>query len=582
MDLPVPDGQEKDKSFASHSTMSKSFGLQRKTLVRVIGLEKKVAAIEKNNVQLMDDYKDITTSIKNINDNLLGIQQVLQDDLVADQDAADQANIDNRRAADYKKKTKKEAGIEKAILGNFQKPLSKLTGKVQNIFGQFFKALGLIFSAWLLDKGIKLLDAFKKDPERFEKIKNEVLKVLAIGGGIMLAISGGIALIIASMGGLIASIVFSIPGLLATLANPLVWAGIAAVLGRYLQASSGFERAVMENADTEGIADTIAELELAKEGDKEMIAKYGLPSGPSWLTGRNAEIQKQIDALLMGYHGTGDLAYREMGLKNFVPRVPFLNDQYLQDTDLFKQLVKRANETNMSDEDLKQVLQLIQAYRALSRDKVKAQQLNLEIFNPQEGRTKVDVKNDLEEVTNNITTNEKIIKTILENEKIANLDSELRVMMLGNTGEGTLNPENLNALADLMMVLFPKALPENFGNRIDNTRLFDQESDNTILGNQSNSSTSSGDSNSLVAHNHGNDGSISHVSTNTNQNEIVALASQNNKKNGTTKVEVHPVSGESNDGNIVKGDGISTEIDSFALVNPLNRRYTDMYGAVYG
>jgi len=581
MDLPVPDGQQKDKSFASHSTMSKSFGLQRKTLVRVIGLEKKVAAIEKDNVQLMDDYKDITNSIKTINDNLRGIQQVLQDDLVADQDAADQANADNKRASDYKKKTKKEAGLEKAILGNFQKPLSKLTGKVQNIFGQFFKALGLIFSAWLLDKGIKLLETFKKDPERFEKIKNEVLKVLGIGGGIMLAITAGIGLIIASMGGLIASIVFSIPGLLATLGNPIVWLGVAAVLGRYLQMSSGTEKAVMENAEVEGISDTIAELEAAKEGDKEMIAKYNLPSGPSWLVGRNAEIQKQIDALLMGYHGTGDLKYREMGLKNFVPRVPFLNDQYLQDTDMFKQLVKRANETNMSDEDLKQVLQLIQAYRALSRDKLKAQQLNLEIYNPQEDRTDVAIRNDLEEVTNNINTNEKIISTILENEKIANLDSELRVMMLGDDSDGVMNPANINAMADLMMVLFPKALPSNFSERIDNTRLFDQESDNTILGSQSNSSTS--DHNSLVASgNHGTDGNISHVSTNTNQNDSVTLASQPFKKGGTTKVEVHPIAGETNEGGIVKGEGVLTEIDSFALVNPLNRRYSDMYGAVYG
>jgi len=580
MDLPVPDGQQKDKSFASHATMSKSFGLQRKTLARVIGLEKKVEAIEKNNVQLMDDYKDITNSIKTINDNLRGIQQVLQDDLTADEDAADAADSANRRQQDYVKKTKKEKGIENALMASVKKPLKSMTGKVNNIFGAFFKALGLIFGSWLLDKGAKMLDAWEKDPERFKNLRNEVLKALGIGGGIMLALSAGVGLLLTSMGGLIGSIVFGLPGILAVLANPLVWLGIGAVLGRYVQTMSDTEKIINDSVNEVGLEDTIAALEKER-AEKTQLRKDTInPLQKISLGTEIAEIDKQLEALRLGYHGTGDPRYREMGLKNFVPRVPFLNDQYIQDTDAFKALVKMANEQQMSEAELKDVLKLINAYRQLSKDKNTAQMLQAQILSPPEGTSVADLQEKFEDVTNNISVNQKTIETVLQNEKIAKIDRELRLLFMGNTGESFLNNKQMNAMADLFMILYPKALPESFGNQIDNTRLFDQKSDNTILGSQSNNSTS--DHNSLVASgNHGTDGNISHVSTNTNQNDSVTLASQPFKK-GTTKVEVHPIAGENNEGGIVKGAGSLTDISEFALVNPLNSRYSDMYGAVYG
>ena len=570
MDLPVPDGQQKDKSFASHATMSKSFGLQRKTLVRVIGLEKKVEAIENNNVQLMDDYKDITNSIKTINDNLRGIQQVLQDDLTADQDAADDADASNRRQQDYVKKTKKEKGIENALMTSFKKPLKAMTGKVNNIFGSFFKALGLIFGSWLLDKGAKMLDAWEKDPERFKNLRNEVLKALGIGGGIMLALSAGVGLLLTSMGGLIGSIVFGLPGILAVLANPLVWLGIGAVLGRYVQTMSGTEKIINDSVNEVGLEGTIAALEKEKE-EKVQLRKDTLnPLQKISLGTEIAEIDKQLEALRLGYHGTGDPRYREMGLKNFVPRVPFLNDQYIQDTDAFKALVKMANEQQMSDAELKDVLKLINAYRQLSRDKDKAQMLQAQILSPPEGTSLADLQEQFEDVTNNISVNQKTIETVLENEKIAKIDSELRLLFMGNTGESFLNNKQMNAMADLFMVLYPKAIPEGGVLNLDNT----------ILGSNNNTTTS--DHNSLVAsNNHGQDGNISHVSTNTNQNDSVTLASQPFKKN-TTKVEVHPIVGETNESGIEKGEGVLTDISEFALVNPLNRRYSDMYGAVYG
>ena len=79
MDLPVPEGQKKDKSFASHSTMSKSFGLQRKTLARVIGLEKRVDKIESGSGGInIDKFTELNKGIVSVNNNLKAIKKPLR------------------------------------------------------------------------------------------------------------------------------------------------------------------------------------------------------------------------------------------------------------------------------------------------------------------------------------------------------------------------------------------------------------------------------------------------------------------------------------------------------------------------
>mgnify|MGYP007000213528 len=65
MDLPKPPGEKESgaKPFASHETMGKSFGLQRKTLARVIGLEKRVDAIESGGGISIEKFTEINQSI---------------------------------------------------------------------------------------------------------------------------------------------------------------------------------------------------------------------------------------------------------------------------------------------------------------------------------------------------------------------------------------------------------------------------------------------------------------------------------------------------------------------------------------
>ena len=61
-----------------HKTLSKSFAMQRKTLIRVLGLEKKVAELEAQKAQIEDDVDDILED--GIDDEVPIPQEVGDDD----------------------------------------------------------------------------------------------------------------------------------------------------------------------------------------------------------------------------------------------------------------------------------------------------------------------------------------------------------------------------------------------------------------------------------------------------------------------------------------------------------------------
>ena len=77
--LPTPPGEgDSKKGGVSHGVMSKSFGLQRKTLARVIGLEKRVDKIESGEGGIdAGKFADLNRSILGINNNLAAIKDAL-------------------------------------------------------------------------------------------------------------------------------------------------------------------------------------------------------------------------------------------------------------------------------------------------------------------------------------------------------------------------------------------------------------------------------------------------------------------------------------------------------------------------
>ena len=267
----------------------------------------------------------ITRSISVINKNLAGITNLLQQDLVQDQQAQVQQNQRDKQRVDNIKKERKENFIEGAIQNTLVKPVKKLGKKATDVFGNFFKALTMIFAGWLIDKGGKALAAFQAgDTSTLISIRDNVLKAFAVAGGIFLLLNGGIPLIFAAVKGLIGIIVSSIPAILALLANPAVWiaagllgAGIALTAivtndENYKSEDSKKVEARVEEKGTVGaLEDLQAELEEKTKRRSELNVFNPLEVVEYMSLGTEiAQLKQHIEAVSQGYTSKDDPMYR--------------------------------------------------------------------------------------------------------------------------------------------------------------------------------------------------------------------------------------------------------------------------------
>ena len=267
----------------------------------------------------------ITRSISVINNNLAGITQLLQKDLAQDQQAQVQQNQRDKQRVDNIKKEKKENFIEGAIQNTLVKPVKKLGKKATDVFGNFFKALTMIFAGWLLDKGAKALKAFQSgDTSTLLTIRDNVLKAFAVAGGIFLLLNGGIPLIFSAVSALIGTIVSTIPAILALLANPAVWiaagilgAGIA--LGAILtndenyksEDSKKVEKRVEEKGTVGALEDLQTELDEKTKRRSELNVLNPLEWGEYMSLGTEiSQLKQHIEAVSKGYKSKDDPMYR--------------------------------------------------------------------------------------------------------------------------------------------------------------------------------------------------------------------------------------------------------------------------------
>lgn len=231
--LPTPPGEKSSSGGASHGTMSKSFGLQRKTLARVIGLEKRVDKIESGVGGIdIDKFSDINNSIQGINNNLIAIKDFIDADLKADQDAADDKKKDAARKLDKDKNIKAEKFLETKQTEQAVKPVEKATKSAKSVFQKLFDSLTAIFGGWLLDKGGKMLTAWNEgDMETFNEMKNAILTALGVVGVIFAA--ANIGAIIGAMKLIIGGLKMGVPAVLGLLANPWTWVVLGVGTGLY-------------------------------------------------------------------------------------------------------------------------------------------------------------------------------------------------------------------------------------------------------------------------------------------------------------------------------------------------------------
>ena len=233
--LPKPPGEGDSKiGGVSHGVMSKSFGLQKKTLARVIGLEKRVDKIEADGQGGIDadKFSEINQGIAAINSNLSSIKEFIDADMLAQQQAADDKKKDDARAADSKKKLDAEKFLEQKQEQKLLKPAVKVAENTKSVFQRLFDALTGIFAGWLFDKGGKLITAWSEgDTEKFNEMKNQIIGALAVVGGIFAV--ANIGAIIAGMKLVVAGLKIGVPAILGLLANPWTWVVLGVGTGLY-------------------------------------------------------------------------------------------------------------------------------------------------------------------------------------------------------------------------------------------------------------------------------------------------------------------------------------------------------------
>ena len=175
-------------------------------------------------------YNSLNKNIFAIRRNLTAIADLISGRNAQDAEEDKREIKQKRESADSLKKGTKENFIESAIKNGLVKPIEALKKRAMGPFGRFMKALEALFLGWLGIKGLDALEAWSEgDNDAFEKIKNDIIKGLAIAGGVALALNGGIGAITGAISGVLTSMLFNIPKILGLLANPYLLLGAIAV-----------------------------------------------------------------------------------------------------------------------------------------------------------------------------------------------------------------------------------------------------------------------------------------------------------------------------------------------------------------
>ena len=151
---------------------------------------------------------------------------------------------------DEKDKSKKKEGllegVGKSISKTLLKPVEAVGKTVKGVLGRLADAFMLLFGGFIANKGIKMIQAqMSGDTETFKKMRNTIIKSVAVVGGIFLALNGGLLALPSIISG-VASAVISIGGaILGFLASPagLIALGLAAGVGVLFAMKKGVDAA---------------------------------------------------------------------------------------------------------------------------------------------------------------------------------------------------------------------------------------------------------------------------------------------------------------------------------------------------
>ena len=190
--------------------------------------------------QQSEQYRSINKNLMSVNRNLIAIAELITKGAQQEKKDDDREIKSKRREADAAKKGDKENFIESALKKSLIKPIEAAKKKVGGPFDRLMKAMEALFMTWIGIKGLDALKAWEEgDNVKLEEIKNNVIKGLAIAGGIALALNGGIALVIGAIKGVIGALLVGVPKLIGIMATPLALKALLLLGGVGLAVAAG-------------------------------------------------------------------------------------------------------------------------------------------------------------------------------------------------------------------------------------------------------------------------------------------------------------------------------------------------------
>ena len=190
--------------------------------------------------QQSEQYRSINKNLMSVNRNLIAIAELITKGAQQEKKDDDREIKSKRREADEAKKGDKENFIESALKKSLIKPIEAAKKKVGGPFDRLMKAMKALFMTWIGIKGLDALKAWQEgDNVKLEEIKNNVIKGLAIAGGIALALNGGIALVIGAIKGVIGALLVGVPKLIGIMATPLALKALLLLGGVGLAVAAG-------------------------------------------------------------------------------------------------------------------------------------------------------------------------------------------------------------------------------------------------------------------------------------------------------------------------------------------------------
>ena len=163
------------------------------------GVEPKDKLISGLMMQVQNNSRKITLLKNIVKSNIQKVSNFLIGDAEKEKKESSENLRQQQLQDDEDSKKKKEGlleGVGKSVGKNLLKPVQKVAKKAKNIFKQLGNALLLIFGGFVANKALKMIQAkMSGDTETFNKMRNEMIKGLAVVGGIFLIMSRGFMII---------------------------------------------------------------------------------------------------------------------------------------------------------------------------------------------------------------------------------------------------------------------------------------------------------------------------------------------------------------------------------------------------